>query len=172
MSDQEEREPLVLDTSVLLNFVNIREVALLDQLDRPLVMPDEVLEEVTRPQQRHDVVDAMSAGILMTETITDPREVALVAELRDDGRLGAGECAVLAISGSRNWSAAIQDGLAQAVGRARFPSLDLWETEDIVRRLIQAGHITAQQADDFLVEWRTHHRFSSRVTTFRHRGHS
>ena len=133
MPDQEEQEPLALDTSVLLNFVNVRRIDLLGKLDRQVVVPGEVLEEVTRPQQRRAVVDAVRADVLQVEHLTDPEELALFADLQDSGRLGAGECSVLALAGSRGWPAVIQDRKARAVGRDRFPEIEIWQTEDATR---------------------------------------
>lgn len=40
---------IVLDTSVLLNFVNIGRIELLGQLDTSIVLPDQVLDEIRRP---------------------------------------------------------------------------------------------------------------------------
>ena len=83
---------IVLDTSVLLNFVNIGRLELLGQLGTPVVLLDQVLDEIRRPEQRETVEDAVAAGILDLQSIRNPVEVALFAGLRVDGRLGAGEC--------------------------------------------------------------------------------
>ena len=89
---------IVLDTSVLLNFVNIGRLELLGQLDTSVVLPDRVLDEIRRPAQRQAVEDAVMAGILDLQSIRNPTEVALFTDIRAGGRLGAGECAVLAVT--------------------------------------------------------------------------
>lgn len=158
---------IVLDTSVLLNFVNIGRLELLGQLGASVVLPDQVLDEIRRPGQREAVEDAVAAGILDLQSIRNPAEVALFADLRAGGRLGAGECAVLAVALTRHWIAGLQDRRARLEGRRRRKDLVICQTEDLVLKLIQAGHLTVEEADGFLVEWATQHRFRARLTSFR-----
>ena len=158
---------IVLDTSVLLNFVNIGRLELLGQLGTPVVLLDQVLDEIRRPEQRETVEDAVAAGILDLQSIRNPVEVALFAGLRVDGRLGAGECAVLAVALTRHWVAGIQDRRACLEGQRRRKDLALCQTEDLVLALIRSGHLTVEEADGFLVEWATRHRFRARLTSFR-----
>lgn len=54
---------IVLDTSVLLNFVNIGRLDLLGRFDTSVVLPDQVLDEIRRPAQRQAVEDAVTTGI-------------------------------------------------------------------------------------------------------------
>lgn len=163
---QQSPTPIVLDASVLLNFVKIGRVELLGQLGTSVVLLDQVLDEVIRPEQREAVEGAVKAGILDLQSVRDPVEVALFANLRADGRLGGGECAVLAVALNRNWVAGLQDRRARVEGQRRREDLALWQTEDLVLKLIRSGHLTLEEADGFLVEWATKHRFRSRLTSF------
>ena len=164
---QQSPTPIVLDASVLLNFVKIGRIELLGQLDTSVVLLDQVLDEVRRPEQREAVEGAVKAEILDLQSVRNPVEVALFANLRADGRLGAGECAVLAVAINRNWVAGLQDRRARTEGQRRREDLVLWQTEDLVLKLIQSGHLTREEADGFLVEWAAKHRFRSRLTSFR-----
>ena len=159
--------PIVLDASVLLNFVKIGRIELLGQLGTSVVLLDQVLDEVRRPEQRAMVEDAVKAGILDLQSVRNPVEVALFANLRADGRLGAGECAVLAVALNRNWVSGLQDRRARVEGQRRCKDLALCQTEDLVLTLIQSGHLTLNEADGFLVEWAAKHRFKSRLASFR-----
>ena len=163
---QQSPTPIVLDASVLLNFVKIGRIELLGQLDTSVVLLDQVLDEVRRPKQREAVEDAVKAGILDLQSVRDPVEVALFANLRTDGRLGAGECAVLAVALTRNWAAGLQDRRARNEGQRRREDLALCQTEDLVLKLIQSGYLSLEEADGFLIEWATKHRFKSRLTSF------
>ena len=158
---------IVLDTSVLLNFVNIGRLELLGQLDTAVMLPDQVFDEIKRPGQREAVEDAVASGVLDLQGIRNPSEVALFADLRADGRLGAGECAVLAVALTRHWIAGLQDRRARLEGQRRRKDLAICQTEDLVLKLIQAGHLTVEETDGFLVEWTTRHRFRARLTSFR-----
>ena len=150
---------IALETSVLLNFVNIGRLDLLRYLDMPVVLPDQVLHEIRRPAQIQAVQDAVAATVVDIQTIRDPVELDLYAGLRADGRLGEGECAVLAVALSRNWIAGLQDRRARLEGQLRRRDLSIYQTEDLVLALIRAGRLPLQEADGFLVEWVTRHRF-------------
>lgn len=160
--------PIVLDASVLLNFANIGRIDLLGNLGASIVLPDQVFDEVRYRGHRDAVKDALASGTLDLQSVRNPMEVELFAKLRAGGRLGAGECAVLAVAINRNWIAGIQDLRARKEGRRLYDELELCDTEDLVLRLIQTRDLTLDEADRYLVEWATKHRFRSRITTFRH----
>ena len=160
-------KPIVLDASVLLNFVNIGRLQLLGNIESPIVLPDQVFDEVRRPGHRKAVEDALASGIFNLQSVRDSDELALYVHLRKGGRLGAGECAVLAVAIRRRWIAGLQDRRARIEGRRLDNDLELCQTEDLVLRLIRTGDLTLDEADVFLVEWATKHRFRSRLTSFR-----
>lgn len=157
---------IVVDTSVLLNFVRIERVDLLECLKTRPLMPADVLAEVTRPAHRMAVDQAVATGVLVVETISAFPEVALFADLARSGRLGPGERATIAVALVRGITAAIQDRPAHAELRRRDKQASIVTTEDIVRHAIHAGVIAVSAADALLVEWRARHRFASRLATF------
>jgi predicted nucleic acid-binding protein len=158
---------VVLDTSVLLNFVKIGRLDLVEVLAVPLLVLDDVRAEVTRPEQLAALDAAIGSGAILGEPVVDPVEVGLFAALSSAGRLGQGECAVLAVALTRGMVAAVQDGPAQAEARRRDRHVRICTTEDIVVHAIRAGGMTIPEADLLLEEWRLRHRFASRLTTFR-----
>lgn len=158
---------IVLETSILLNFVKVGHVALLGRLGPPILLLDQVFAEVIRPEQRAAVEAAIAAGTVSVESITDLAEITLFAELRAGGQLGAGECAVLAVALNRNLVAGLQDKRARAEGQRRQKALRLCQTEDLMVALMRGGHVTLDVADHLLVEWVTKHRFKSKITSFR-----
>lgn len=109
---------------------------------------------------------AISSGLLHVESIADRVEVALFADLARIGRFGPGERAVMAVALTRGMAAGLQERLAGAEMRRRDKAARIITTEDIVLRAIKAGGITVPDADGLLVEWRTPHRFASRIKTF------
>lgn len=165
--EQQDSTPIVLDTSILLNFVKIGRVELLGQLGTSVVLLDQVFDEVRRPKQRKVVKDAVAADTLDLQSVRDPVEVALFTGLRAGGRLGAGECAVLAVALTRDWVAGLQDRRARTEGQRRCEDLALCQTEDLVLTLIKAGHLAIEEADGFLAEWAAKHHFRSKVASFR-----
>lgn len=160
-------KPIVLDTSVLLNFVKVGRIDLLGNLGTLIFLPDQVFYEVRHPGHRDAVKDALDSGILYLQSVRNPVEVEIFAELRKGGRLGAGECSVLAVAINRNWIAGLQDQRARKEGRRLDSDLELCQTEDLVLRLIRTRDLTFDEADRFLTEWATKHSFRSRLTSFR-----
>ncbi len=64
---------IVLDTSVLLNFVNIGRIELLGRLGASIMLPDQVLDEIKRPSQKEVVENAVTAGVLdLQSDVTRP----------------------------------------------------------------------------------------------------
>jgi predicted nucleic acid-binding protein len=161
------RTPIALDTSIMLNFIKVERLTLLGRLGQSLVIPDHVRSEVRRPVQIEMADCAIADGIFTVEAVTDPAEMSLFVALRAEGRLGAGECAVLAMAVNRSWAAGIQDRRARTEAKRRRATLQLVDTEDLVLCLIRRGALTPEEADGMLAEWAVRHRFRSRIATFR-----
>ena len=161
-----DKTPVVLDTSVLLNFVNIGRIGLLACLGSTVVLLDQVMAEVLRPEQIEQIEEAIATGTLELHRVTDPDELSLFIQLMTAGRLGTGECAVLSMAVTRHWIAGLQDKRAIKEGKRLSKDLALWQTEDIVLELIRNGNLTVEEADGFLNEWRERYRFKSGFSSF------
>lgn len=164
---QNNQPTVVIDTSILLNFLKAGRVALLGGAGFRILILDQVLAEITQPEQKKGLQKAIDSGIFDFEQVTDPKEVELFANLHASGRLGAGECAVLAVAITRNLVAGVQDRRARTEGERRSKNLRFCQTEDLIVGLIRNGRITLGDADQLLIEWAQRHRFRSRVTSFK-----
>ena len=164
---QQSSPTVVIDTSILLNFVKVGHVALLGETKFRILLLDQVFAEVTLPEQKKVVQGAVDAGILDFDRVTDIEEVALFTSLRSGGRLGTGECAVLSVAITRNLVAGVQDRRACAEGRRRHKELQFCQTEDLILALIHNDVMTLEDADQLLDEWAQRHRFRSRIANFR-----
>lgn len=116
---------VVIDTSILLNFLKVRQVALLGRAGFRILLLDQVLAEITQPEQKKTLQRAIETDIFNFDRVTDAREVDLFANLHASGRLGAGECAVLAVAIARDLVAGVQDRRARAEGARRSRGLRL-----------------------------------------------
>ena len=161
-----DKPPVVIDTSVLLNFVNIGRIGLLACLSTNVVLLDQVMAEVKRPEQIAEIEEAVATDTLKLHQVTDSDELALFVHLAAGGRLGTGECAVLATAVTRHWIAGLQDKRAIKEGKRLSNNLALWQTEDIVLELIRNGYLTVDEANEFLVEWKEKYRFRSLYSSF------
>ena len=98
---------LVADTSVLVN------LAILDRLDLFAAtgfeahVPNHVVREVIRPEQRGRLDRALAVGQLTEIEITDIAEMTEYAGLRK--RFGDGESAAMAVAFSRRWAIAVDE---------------------------------------------------------------
>ena len=99
---------VVVDATVVIHLAEVGSLSLLGSLRGwAFVVPDQVVEEVTHPQQVTALQDALRAGWLRGESSTDPEEITLYAELRT--RMGKGEAACLAMATTRGWMLASDD---------------------------------------------------------------
>jgi len=163
---------LIADTSVLINFLNVDRMALIGRHQPRCAITEHVLDEVngSYPEQQERLQAALRDGHLELIAVTDDAEVELFADLQTDGRLGAGECSAIAVALKRGYALAIDDRLAIRRARTRAQAdavpLDIFGTRDIIVRLIQADHMSVEQADILIVQWRSQHRFELGIRSF------
>lgn len=99
---------VVVDATVVIHLSDAGSLELLGSLQGwEFVVPDQVVEEVTRPEQAAALDCALRAGRLRRESSTEPEEIALYADLR--ARMGKGEAACLAMAAHRGWMLASDD---------------------------------------------------------------
>jgi len=143
------RAPLtvVLDATAVIHLAGADRLDVLGAIgDHDFVVPDQVVEEVTYPEQAGALNRALEAGHLRRESSTDPAEVALYADLRQ--RMGKGEAACLAMAASRGWMLASDDrGRAfRRMARERIRDEDLIDTIEIVDMAREHGLLSADEA--------------------------
>jgi predicted nucleic acid-binding protein len=138
---------VITDTSILINLSHTGHLALLGKLDSlQFVVPDEVLAEVTQPEQIRIVEAALADGFLKRESICTLPELALFAELSQV--LGSGEAACLAIAACRGWIVACDEKrvfLREA--RTRLGEGRILNTVGIYVLWIRSGLLSVEEAD-------------------------
>ena len=152
---------VITDTSVLINFLVIDQVALLVALvDRRIVVTDHVRNEVTQhyPGQFARLDQALQVGLLDEISVNDLAEVALFARLTATG-LGVGECSAIAVAVNRGHELAIDDKTARKRVAQLYPTINILTTELIVVQLIRHGVLDVAAADAIKLDWEQNHRF-------------
>lgn len=144
--DRERR--VALDSSVLINFLRVDRLDLLATLPGyEFVVPEQVVLEITYPEQAPVLEKALERGLLRKEISTAPDEIARYAEFKRV--MGRGEAACLAIAATRGWSVAADEGgrfrrlATERLGRGR-----ILNTPGILVLSIRAGHLTIEEADE------------------------
>jgi predicted nucleic acid-binding protein len=157
---------VVLDASVLLNFLSLGQVDLLTRLDGlTFVVPAEVAEEITRPEQRRQLDEATSGAQIGAAVLDRPEEL----ELRNDLQrvMGRGEAACLALATARGWLVACDEKRAfRRRATALLGERRLFTTPGLLLLAIRQGLIAVDQADEIklLLE---RHRFKMAFRSFR-----
>lgn len=73
---------VVTDTNVLINLIHVEALGLLGGLpDLEFVVVDDVVQEITRPEQKHALSVAMTHGWIRRVSLDKPEGTALFAEL-------------------------------------------------------------------------------------------
>lgn len=156
---------VVADASVLINFANIDRFDLLAKLPgHQFVVPEEVHEEVTWPDQAARLAAAIAFGHLRIESTTDLAEIALASTIRQS--FDRGESACLAMAQHRGWSIGCDErgSFLHAVHR-QLGNGRLINTPGLLVLAIRANLIDPQAADQFKAVLERH-RFRMPFTSF------
>lgn len=160
--------PCLLDSSVLINFLNVDRADLLGALPRRrFQITPHVQAEVTEnyPQQLDRLNAALGAGFIEGTRLDDAREVAEFVALMKL-RLGQGESAAIAAAAIRGAPVALDDGTAQKKARKAHAALTILTTPDLMVELINAGVLTVQAADQIKGDLETKHRYRMPFRSF------
>ena len=115
---------IVMDSSVLMNFLCIERMDLIAGHSHGFVVTDHVAAEISDqyPKQQGRFSIAIEADVVSQTSITDPEEITLFGLLSASGRLGAGECSAIAMAVHRRHALAIDDRQAMTQARHTEPS--------------------------------------------------
>jgi predicted nucleic acid-binding protein len=140
---------VVTDANVLINLIRIGQLPLLGQLDGyRFLVPAEVVNEITEPDQREALSWALTEGHLEQVVVDTMESLQLFAELRDV--MGMGEAACLALAATRGCHIASDEKkrfrrrAVELIGEQRIV-----RTEGILLTAIRQGRISVAEADGF-----------------------
>lgn len=140
---------VITDTNVLINFIHIKQVALLGNLPPyRFSLPVEVLYELIESEQRTLIDAAIAAGQLDLLIINELDALALFADLRE--LMGRGEAACLALAAKNGCHLASDEKkrfrrkAIELIGETR-----ILRTEDLLLEAIRCGRISIEEADEY-----------------------
>jgi predicted nucleic acid-binding protein len=142
-----ERRIVVIDANVLINLIHVDRLGLLAALPgHAFVVPEHVQAEVTRPELRAVLDEAVRDRWLTIEAITDLDAIGLYAELARC--LGRGEAACIAIAVLHGWWIASDEKRRfRREAEARVGVERILDTVEIFVLAIRAGLLTIDEAD-------------------------
>jgi len=140
------RRVIAVDANVLINLIHVEALHLLGELKEiDFVVVDEVIEEITRPEQAASLADAISAGWVRRARLEGTAVLEIFAELI--AVLGKGESATLAWAACENVSIACDDRRVRREADARLGIGRILTTPGILLLAIRAGLLTVGEAD-------------------------
>lgn len=162
------RQPVIMDTSTLINFLAVDRVDLLaETLRYRFIVTEHAREEVVGhfPEQLACLQAALGAGMLEEVPVIAIDELEMFAQLAAKKQLGPGECASIAAALRRGCALAIDDKLAAKKARAASKELVILNTQQIMVDSIHDGRIDVATADAIKQIWATQYRFLLKITS-------
>lgn len=166
------RREVIIDTSVLINFLAVDCASLLGaHPEFVFVVTDHVRSEITDhyPERHTRFQEALLEGYLLQVSVSDPDELEQFGELVKRRQLGAGECAAIAVASVRGLPLATDDGAAIKAARNHSQGIEILTTEALVVSLIRGGLLTVEEADEIKSDWEANHRFRLKFNSFAER---
>ncbi len=139
------KEPVIADTSSLLNFILTQRLELLLSLPGfSFRIPPRVYGEIKPGRGREELLASIEKGLLLVEPLTE-EEMERSEALRPV--LGAGEAAVVAIALTRGWKALLDDWPGQRTIKDAKGKEAYLTTQAVILELIHGGFLTIEDAD-------------------------
>lgn len=163
-----DKNILITDTSVLINFLNINRIDLLSLYPGSFYITDDVVYEITSDfsHQQALLEDSINKKIITVISVSSHEELELFSELINEKRLGPGECSAIACAISRKYILAIDDVRARKQALIKDDKLCLVNTQEIIVSLIRNQSLTMEQADSIKEIWEVKYRFSLKIKSF------
>lgn len=135
------------DANVLINLMHAGRLDLCGSLPGlEFVVPDHVREEITVPEHREALDDAVAEGLFQVAAITEPKDITLFADLTL--HLGRGEAACLVLAVRNGWTVASDEKRRfRRETVARIGEARLIGTADLYILAIRAGVLTIDEGD-------------------------
>jgi predicted nucleic acid-binding protein len=162
-----EPQLLILDTSVLINFLCIDRSDLLATRWASVYVTEHVADEINShyAEQQARLREAIVRGVIVVVRLESVEELMTIDKVRHrDGlkALGLGEASAIAAAVHRGFTLGIEDRAARAQVKRLYPHLTVLQTCDLVVDMIRKSVLTVSDADKIHTEWATMHRFKIR----------
>jgi predicted nucleic acid-binding protein len=143
---RESCHTVVVDTNVLINLLQVNRLDLLAQIpEYVFVVPEDVVKEVTYPDQARCLKAAVARGDVRRDTV-ESDERSDYAELCQT--VGKGEAACLAIAKARGWLVATDEvGRVRRWSRENLGQGRMINTPGLLVLAINNGVLTVEEAD-------------------------
>lgn len=152
---------VVLDTSVLVNFLRIARMDLLRRYPLDFIVTDHVVSEISGhyTDQKRQLRNSLHDGTLQRMTIKSTDELKFFASLIATRTLGGGECSAIALAVHRDYVLAMDDRRAIKHAHSINPNLKTITTPDLLESMIDQDLLSDNEATAIKDQWARKHRF-------------
>lgn len=159
---------VVVDTSVLINFLCIDRMDLIAAHSHSFTVTEHVAVEVKNyySDERSRLDNAFKSSALREERVEARTLAAISSSSATSERLGLGERSAIALAISKGWKLAIDDRRAAKESLEISPTLDVITTQDLVVSMIRENLLSIAEADGIKHLWSTRYRFHLRIDSF------
>ncbi|QQS16842.1 MAG: hypothetical protein IPK86_01220 [Neisseriales bacterium] len=126
---------IVIDTSVLINFLNLNQIHRIAQCFKQMILTDHVVEEVTL--QKVYLAETIKSGLITVVSLNEESDINQFLALLKEGRLGVGECSAIAYAMNHSYTLGIDDKQAIRAARRFEPAIPILGTFDIFEMLFE-----------------------------------
>ena len=152
---------VVLDTSVLVNFLRIARMDLLKRHSLDFIVSDHVASEITSHYAEQNLLlrNSISDGTLQQVTIKNTYELEFFGTLIATRTLGGGECSAIALAVHRDYILATDDRRAIKHAHIINQNLQIITTPDLLKSMIDQDLLSDNEATAIKHQWARKHRF-------------
>jgi len=155
-----------VDASTLINFLRIDRLELLTKCWTKLSIVEEVLLEITDPDQLAILQKALDAEDISIYRVTGLSDIELGTTLYDKHGLGRGESFSFVAAKREKASLAIDDVRAIKQALRHVPGVPILKTPDLLVQAIRLSRLTVSEADAIKDEWAVKYRFRLTFESF------
>ncbi len=157
---------VVIDTCILINFLNVGRLDLLEELEGlEFIVTEHVAAELEQPEQRARVETAIEEGHIEKIAVKQNPALEIFGDLTD--HVGDGEAACIALAEDRGWEVATDEQRrAKAEAKARLGGNDPLTTPDLLIKAIRQGLVSVDEADRLKDDLEENHRFKMSFDSF------
>ncbi|MBI1331461.1 MAG: hypothetical protein GC165_01125 [Armatimonadetes bacterium] len=161
-----DAKPLILDTSVLVNYAHIDRLDLLVGAHVETRVVEQVQTELQRQNQKKALERAITNGTILPCAVEDLEDIAEAFKIVYDDRRGRGEAFSFVYARSTGGILGIDDKRAMSLFQRKFPELATATSKDLMVKAIKNKLITIAEADEIKGIWEQECRYKLLFESF------
>jgi len=160
-------EPIVLDTSVLINYIHVDRLDLIAGCWAEIRVVEQVQQELEYDEQRLVFERALAISQIQVFSVDDPVLIADALKIYQVDRRGKGESYSFVYASASNLPLAIDDKRARSLFATKDATLKMCTSKDLMVKALRMGLVSVAEADEIKDIWANQCRYRLKVESFR-----